>query len=164
MKEFGANSDSYRQLVSIKSKEELEKTYFPRVIVDMARTWSPNPSNPPFYCDVPFRYQGDTLVVDNAVLKKWNQNLPLSMIDDYADSLRKLRAIKLDWGRNDGSRFPVQCGMFSQKLENLGIEHFAEEYIGNHTNKIWTEDGRVLNSMLPFFNTYLEFEKKLSNN
>lgn len=47
--------------------------------------------------------------------------------------------------------------LFSQKLENLGIEHFAEEYIGTHFNKIWTEDGRVLNNLLPFFNVYLHF-------
>jgi enterochelin esterase-like enzyme len=158
VKEFGPNSDSYKQLAFIKTKEDLDKTYFPKVIVDMARTWSPNSAKPPFYCDIPFQYAGDTLIVDNAVLKKWNQNLPLSMIDDYVDNLRKLKAIKLDWGRNDGSRFPLQCSMFSQKLENLGIEHFAEEYIGTHTNKIWTEDGRVLNSMLPFFNTYLQFD------
>jgi hypothetical protein len=127
VKEFGPNSDSYKQLAAIKTKEELDRTYFPRVIVDMGRTWSPNPANPPFYCDVPFRYAGDTLIVDDAVLKLWNQNLPLSMIDHHVEQLRQLKAIKLDWGRNDGSRFPVQCTLFSQKLENLGIEHFAEE-------------------------------------
>jgi len=158
VKEFGPNSDSYKQLASIRTKDELDKTYFPRVIIDMARTWSPNPANPPFYCDVPFRYECNNLIVDNTVLKKWNQNLPLSMLDDYVPNLKRLKAIKLDLGRNDGSRFPVQCSMFSQKLENLGIEHFAEEYIGTHTNKIWTEDGRVLNSMLPFFNAYLQFD------
>jgi len=65
---------------------------------------------------------------------------------------------------NETVRFPVQCTLFSQKLENLGIEHFAEEYIGTHTNKIWTEDGRVLNNMLPFFNTYLQFEKDIAKN
>ena len=160
VKEFGPNSDSYKQLASIKTKEELDKTYFPRVIVDMARTWSPNPAHPPFYCDLPFRYEQAKLVVDDAVLKLWNQNLPLSMVDDHLESLRQLRAIMLDWGRNDSSRFPVQCMLFSQKLENLGIDHFAEEYIGTHGNKIWTEDGRVLNRLLPFFNTYLEFSAK----
>ena len=164
VKEFGPNSDSYKQLAGIQTKDDLDKTYFPRVIVDMARTWSPNPTNLPFSCDVPFRYAGDNLIVDDAVLKKWNQNLPLSMIDDHVENLRRLRAIKLDWGRNDGSRFPVQCLLFSQKLENLGIEHFAEEYIGTHTNKIWTEDGRVLNSLLPFFNTYLDFGTKPGRN
>ena len=160
VKEFGPNGDSYRQLAAIKTKEELDKTYFPRVIIDMARTWSPNPAKPPFYCDLPFRYSSDKLIVDDTVLKKWNQNLPLNMIDDYAANLRRLKAIKLDWGRNDSSRFPLQCTLFSQKLENLGVDHFAEEYIGTHTNKIWTEDGRVLNSLLPFFNTYLQFDAK----
>ena len=159
VKEFGPNSDSYKQLALIKSKEELKKAYFPKTIVAAARAWSPNLSNPPFFCDVPFKYINDSLIVDKTILNKWNNNLPIMMLDNYADSLKKMKAIKLDWGRNDGSRFPVQCLMFSQKLENLGIEHFAEEYIGTHMNKIWTKDGRILNSMLPFFNTYLTFEK-----
>jgi enterochelin esterase-like enzyme len=157
VKEFGPNSDSFKELGKIKTVEELKKTYYPKVIVAVARAWSPNPSKPPFYCDLPFSYKGDSLMIDNAALQKWNDNMPVYMVDEYADNLRKLKAIKLDWGRNDASRFPVQCGMFSQRLENLGIEHFSEEYIGNHVNKIWTTDGRVLNDLLPFFNEYLNF-------
>lgn len=160
VKEFGPSGDSYKQLAAIKNKEDLKKAYFPKTIVAVARAWSPNLSNPPFYCDVPFQYKNDSLIVDNTVLEKWNNNLPIMMLDKYAGNIKKMKAIKLDWGRNDGSRFPVMCMMFSQKLENLGIEHFAEEYIGTHMNKIWTKDGRVLNSMLPFFNTYLVFENK----
>lgn len=83
--------------------------------------------------------------------------MPVYMVDKYADNLRKMTAIKLDWGRNDSPRFPVQIGMLSQRLENLGINHFSEEYIGDHGNKIWTNDGRVLNDLLPFFNDYLKF-------
>lgn len=157
VKEFGPNSDSYKDLSKIKTQEELKKTYYPKVLVAVARAWSPNPNKPPFYCDLPFNYKGDSLVVDNSVLEKWNQNMPVYMADKYAGNLKKLKALKLDWGRNDASRFPIQCGMFSQKLENLGIEHFSEEYIGNHVNKIWTTDGRVLNDLLPFFNEYLNF-------
>jgi enterochelin esterase-like enzyme len=56
VKEFGPNSDSYKQLASNKTKEDLDKTYFPKVIIDMARTWSPDAAKPPFYCDVPFDY------------------------------------------------------------------------------------------------------------
>ena len=48
--------------------------------------------------------------------------------------------------------------MFSQRLENLGINHYAEEYIGTHVDKIWTVDGRVLNDFLPFFDDFLSFE------
>jgi hypothetical protein len=47
--------------------------------------------------------------------------------------------------------------MFSQRLENAGIKHFAEEYIGTHTSDIFTTAGRVPNDMLPFFDTYLDF-------
>lgn len=157
VKEFGPNSDSYKELGKIKTLEDLKKTYYPKVLVAVARAWSPNPDKPPFYCDLPFTYEGDSLIINNAVVEKWNQNMPVYMVDKYASNLRKLKALKLDWGRNDASRFPVQCGMFSQRLENLGIDHFAEEYIGNHVNKIWTTDGRVLNDLLPFFNEYLKF-------
>lgn len=158
VKEFGPNSDSYKELSKIKTQEELKKTYYPKVLVAVARAWSPNLDKPPFYCDLPFTYKGDSLVINESIVEKWNQNMPVYMVDKYASNLRKLKAIKLDWGRNDASRFPVQCGMFSQRLENLGIDHFAEEYIGNHVNKIWTTDGRVLNDLLPFFNEYLNFE------
>ena len=162
VKEFGPNSDSFKELSKIKTLEELKKTYYPKVLVAVARAWSPNPSKPPFYCDLPFTYRGDSLITNNAVLEKWNQNMPVYMVDKYANNLRKLKALKLDWGRNDASRFPIQCGMFSQRLENLGIEHFSEEYIGNHVNKIWTTDGRVVNDLLPFFNEYLNFGTELS--
>jgi enterochelin esterase-like enzyme len=158
VKEFGPNSDSYKQLAAIKTKEELNKTYYPKVLAAVGRAWSPDANKPPFYCDMPFNYSGDSLVVDNVVLEKWRENMPVYMVDKYAANLRKLTAIKLDWGRNDASRFPLQCGMFSQELENHGIDHFAEEYIGTHVNKIWTVDGRVLNEFLPFFNDYLKFE------
>ena len=47
---------------------------------------------------------------------------------------------------------------FSQKLESLAIYHFAEEYIGTNGNKIWSKDGRILNSVFLFFNDYLQFE------
>lgn len=158
VKEFGPGSDSFKQLQQVNSQEALKKTYYPRVLVAVGRAWSPNAAKPPFYCDMPFTYVKDSLVVNEPVLEQWNKNMPVYMVDSYVANLRKLKAIKFDWGRNDAPRFPVQCGMLSQKLENLGIQHYAEEYIGDHNNKIWTRDGRVLNSLLPFFNDYLQFK------
>ena len=158
VKEFGPNSTSYREAANVKTQEELKKTYYPKVLVAVARAWSPNPNKPPFYCDLPFSYDGDKMIINKPILEKWQANMPVYMVDTYADNLRKLKAIKMDWGRNDSPRFPVQIGMLSQGLENLGITHFAEEYIGDHNNKIWAKDGRVLNDVLPFFNDYLVFE------
>ncbi|MEY4384077.1 MAG: hypothetical protein RI995_1619 [Bacteroidota bacterium] len=157
VKEFGPNSTSYRELGNIKTQEELNKSYYPKVLTAVGRAWSPNPNVQPFQCDFPYFYENGQLKVNQAVLEKWEANMPVYMVGKYADNLRKMKAIKLDWGRNDSQRFPIQIGMLSQRLENLGINHFAEEYIGDHGNKIWTDDGRVLNDLLPFFNDYLIF-------
>ena len=159
VREYGPNSDTYKELATIRTHEELAKTYFGKVIVAFAKSWSPNPDNPPFYCDLPFQYRGEELTVNKEVLKKWYANMPLYMIDDNLDNLRSLRAIKLDWGRNAGERFTIQCEMFSQRLENAGVNHFAEEYIGTHGNNIYTKEGRIPNQVLPFFDSYLEFEE-----
>ena len=157
VREYGPNSTTYKEFASVKNQEDLNKFYFCKVIVAFGKSWSPNPNNPPFYCDVPFEYNGEELVVNQKVLEKWYKNMPLYMIDDNLDNLKKLKAIKFDWGRNAGDRFTIQCEMFSQRLENVGIKHFAEEYIGTHVDNIYTRDGRIPNQMLPFFDFYLDF-------
>jgi pimeloyl-ACP methyl ester carboxylesterase len=159
VREYGPNSNTYRELAGINTQEGLNRTYFGKVVVAFAKSWSPNPDNPPFYCDIPFQYQNEELTVNQDVLEKWYNNMPLYMIDDNLDNLKKLRAIKFDWGRNAGDRFVIQCSMFSQRLENVGIKHFAEEYIGTHGNNIYTEEGRIPNQMLPFFDSYLDFSE-----
>lgn len=158
----GINSPGYRRAQEIQTKEELISGYdnfIANALVAAGRVYSPNLDNPPFFADLPYVLQGDSIVVDKEVLELWQQNLALEMVNEYADSLRKLTALKLDWGRNEeNTHIPVTSKMFSLKLENLGIHHYAEEYIGTHTNKIWTDDGRALNNMLPFFDTYLRSE------
>lgn len=157
-REYGPNSSTFKELSNVKTQEDLNKTYFGKVMVAFGKSWSPNPNNPPFYCDMPFEYEGDQLIIHQDVLKKWHDNMPLYMIDDNLDNLLALKAFKFDWGRNAGERFTIQCSMFSQALENAGITHFAEEYIGTHTNGIYTHDGRIPQEMLPFFDYYLKFE------
>ncbi|MEN2281324.1 alpha/beta fold hydrolase [Algoriphagus sp. SE2] len=160
VREYGPNSSTYRDFATVKNQEDLNKLYFGKVIVAFGKSWSPNPNNPPFYCDVPFEYNEGVLEVNQEVLEKWYKNMPFYMIDDYLDNLNKLKAIKFDWGRNAGDRFTIQCKMFSQKLENVGIKHYAEEYIGTHVNNIYTTDGRIPNQMLPFFDFYLDFSQE----
>lgn len=157
VREYGPNSNTFKEFATIETEEDLAKTYFGKVVVAFGRSWSPNAENPPFYTDLPFDYRSGELEVNKEALKKWYDNMPLYMIDEYRENLLKLRAIKLDWGRNAGERFTIQCAMFSQRLENAGITHFAEEYIGTHLNNIYTTEGRIPQQMLPFFNYYLDF-------
>lgn len=158
VREYGPNSDTFKELSTINTWEALNKTYFGRVMVAFGRSWSPNPNKAPFFCDFPFEYQNDELIVHQEVLQKWYDHMPLHLIDKYLENLQQLRAIKLDWGRNAGDRFTIQCDMFSQRLENVGITHFAEEYIGTHVSGIYTKTGRIPQQVLPFFDEYLDFE------
>ncbi len=159
--EIGPKSRAYKSVTQLKTREELAgySDFYPNILVAMGRAFSPNLNKPPFYADLPFTYKGNSLIINYKVLALWNKNLPIGMVDDYVDNLNKLKALKFDWGRNEENlHIPITCRIFSEKLENLGINHYAEEYIGTHSNKIMTDDGRLLNDVFPFFNTYLKFE------
>ena len=159
-KEF---SPAFKRAQQIKTRDELVSGWNEvgaNVVVAIGRAYSPNPAHPPFYTDLPYTYIGDSIVVNKKLVDLWNKNSPYYMIDEYASNLKKLKAIKLDWGRNDEfTHIPVTGKMFSQKLEALSINHYAEEYIGTHGSKIGGDDGRIMNELLPFFNSYLKFEK-----
>jgi len=160
--DYGIEGEAFKQAQKIEIRDTLiagYKNLNANAIVAAGRAFSPNPNNPPFYADLPFTYEGDSLIVNYKVLDSWKKNLPNEMINDYAENLKKLKAIKLDWGRDDFfTHIPPTSRKFSQKLKELGINHYAEEYNGSHMDKVYTEDGRFLNDMLPFFNTYLKFE------
>ncbi len=162
VKEIGIKGPAYKRAQEIKTREQLVAGYdefLPNALIAIGRAFSPNQNNPPFFADLPYSYSGDSLIVDYNTIELWNKNLLHEMADEYTENLKKLRAIKIEWGRNDEFDFVVMgCKAISQKLENLGIEHLAEEYIGSHGNKLWTDDGRALNDMLPFFDSYLKFE------
>lgn len=154
-----ANSPHYKAVQSAKNFQELEKNFFALEIADLARTYSPDIKVPPFYIDLPYQYINDSLITDSSAYKKWNANFPINMIDEHVAALKSLRALKMDWGRNDQFKFiPIACMEFSKKLEADSIPHFAEEYIGDHGNKIGGTDGRIYTELLPFFNAYLKFE------
>ena len=162
--ENGPYSNAFKNLAKYKTSEQLlnSNEFMPIASIAMGRAYSPNPDKPPFYCDLPFSYKGDSIIVDYKTLELWENNSPLYMAGKYAANLRKLKAIKFDWGRNDEfQHIPSTCHMFSLRLESLAIPHYAEEYIGSHGSKIMTEDGRVLNEMLPFFDKWLEFAETI---
>ena len=128
-------------------------------IISAAAAFSPNFKKPPFYVDLPYEHINGSIVTKKDILLLWQDNLPIYMIDNYVENLRSLKALKFDWGRNDGLKhIPFTSKMFSEKLESLEIQHFAEEYIGGHNDKIYSDDGRVVNELIPFFAMYLKFE------
>ncbi|MDQ1098427.1 MULTISPECIES: alpha/beta hydrolase [Chryseobacterium] len=154
--------DSYKNAADIKEIKDLSKSQNARmnIIFAIARAYNGNPSKPPFFADLPFSFDGERLKVNAEAVEDLRKNSTSELLFTHYENLKMLTAIKLDWGRNDEFKhIPVTCRNFSQTLEILKIKHEAEEYIGTHGSEVSKENGRIENSMLPFFNDHLKFEQ-----
>lgn len=126
-------------------------------MLTVSQAFSPNPKNPPFYADKPFKLQGNKLVPNANAYKKWLENDVVKMAEKYQENLMKLRAIKFDTGDEDEFKFiVVNNRLFSKKLTALKIPHEFEEYNGDHRNRLWGLKGRIYNDLLPFVFDNLE--------
>jgi S-formylglutathione hydrolase FrmB len=112
-----------------------------------AAAWSPNPTKPPLYLDLPV---GDDRDV---VLAKWAANAPLAFVDQYIRNLRTYRAIAIDVGDQDGLR--VDAGKLHDVLTSYGIANDFEIYPGTHTSDVAV---RFQEHVVPFFSRTLSFE------
>ena len=172
---FNIGNAGFKKVQFAKNEEEIfngfdnlssdwatNKDFYAMLFTVFGRAFAPDEKNFPFYGALPVHYIGDSMIVNTTILKKWEENFLYNMIDTHIQSLKSLTALKLDWGRNDEIPFIVgNCMQLSKKLEAYGIDHFAEEYIGDHGGKIGGNDGRINTEVLPFFNTYLKFEKEV---
>ncbi len=144
--------DMVKKLEAIKTDEEVKaQNFFGLAMLASAAAWSPNPKNPPFYIDLPFR---DGEVVPE-ILARQQANATLVAIHQHIPNLRKLKAIGMDAGTKDVS-ISGTTKQLDQVLTDYGIPHFYESYDGDHLNRIAE---RLQTKTLPFFSTNLSFEK-----
>ena len=115
-----------------------------------AAAWAPNPENPPFYLDLPFK-DGEVLP---EIAAKFSANRTLYVIDQYISNLKKLTAIGMDAGDQDRG-ISGSTKKLHEVLESYGIPHLYERYEGDHLNRIAE---RIRTRTLPFFSVHLKFE------
>lgn len=121
------------------------------------QAFAPNVAAPPCFCvfytemkDGKAAYNGD-----RAMAMQRSFLLDETLVESAA-ALRSMRGLALDWGRFDTTQAHVISNrQFSRKLEDLGVEHEAEEYRGDPWNRTWTEDGRFAERVLPFLRKHL---------
>ncbi len=116
------------------------------------QAFSPNLSNPPCYCDFYTVMEDGKPVYDGDRAHAMQAAFLLDeSLAESAAALRTMRGLAFDWGRFDTTLAHVTSNReFSRKLEDLGIEHEAEEYRGDPSNRTWTDDGRFATRVLPF--------------
>lgn len=145
------NQDLIEEIQAVDEISDLEGTRF-RVLTHLASSaaWAPNPDNPPFYLDLPFDSSG----VRYDIASKLAANRTLYTIEQHLTNVKKLTAIGMDTGLNDGG-ITIATKKLHELLTRYGIEHEYESYEGNHVNRIVE---RIQTKVLPFFSHHLQFE------
>ena len=129
----------------------LKAGFMADLMYGLAGVYSPNPARPPFFVDLPFRLEGDSLVLVPEVAEKWRMT-PLAMVPQYAANLRRMH-IAFDAGASDGFKdIPANVMRLDSILTALRIPHEAEVYQGTHMQGI---RGRIESKMIPFFSRVL---------
>jgi ketosteroid isomerase-like protein/enterochelin esterase-like enzyme len=146
-------------LARARSLDDLGDDGFSRIFTSIYQAFSPNPDRSPLYFDPPARRVDGRVVVDSAVMAQFHERMDLtSLVSAYADNLKSLRALKIDWGRADTIADHIAGNQaLSHLLTEFGVPHEAEEHAGGFRDRHWGEDGRVYTDVLPFFAQHLLF-------
>ena len=157
----GYTRPDWRNIHQARSFQDLDASGFSRPFVALAQAYLPNPDRPPFYCDFMAEMENGEPTVNMENVKKWQSRFLLDqLLAAHSENLRRMRGIAFDWARYDPNPDHVYANQaFTRKLDELGIEHEAEEYRGNPWEKNWTENGRFYTRLLPFFARHLKFEE-----
>jgi S-formylglutathione hydrolase FrmB len=73
-KDYGPEGMAFKQAQEIKSRDTLTTGYKyvnANAVVAAGRAFSPNLNKPPFFADLPYTYQGDSLIINYKVLELW---------------------------------------------------------------------------------------------
>lgn len=147
-------------LSTAKSLDDVKKDIFSTIFTSIYQAHLPDPARPPLYIDLPAKRENGQLVIDPALTARLRDSFLLeSMVAEYADNLKSLRALKFDWSRADTNWDHVYSNQaFTHKLNEFGIIHEAEEFNGTWGEPYWGPEGRVTTEVLPFFQRHLVFD------
>jgi Putative esterase len=152
----------YKKMYEAKSPADLVGTGRTTIFLAVCQAFLPNLSRPPLYCDFLYDEKNGVLVINSDNIQKAKAGFHLEeTLNEAAANLKTMRGIAFDWGRFDGNQDHVVANrVFSRRLEDLGVEHEAEEYAGDPFSRVWTDDGRFYSRVLPFLAKHLVFEVK----
>jgi hypothetical protein len=139
------------QMQAIRTKEDAAKLSFnQKSPLARAAAWSSNPANPPLYIDLPVRDGKQRPVI----AAKWMANSLMVMLQEYAPNLKKMKAIDMNVGLQDGLLATNRD--MDEALTDAGVPHHFETFDGDHNGQV---PMNFAVKVLPFFSKELEFGK-----
>jgi S-formylglutathione hydrolase FrmB len=151
MLETGEVTPAMTQLESVKTKEDAAKVGFnQKSPLARGAAWSADPKNPPLFFDLPVK-DGKAQPVIQA---KWMANSLMVMLEQYAPSLKKMKAIRMNAGTLEPLLQPNRD--MDQALSAAGVVHTFEIFEGDHNGQVGVN---FETKVLPFFSAQLKFER-----
>ncbi|MGZ3200185.1 MAG: alpha/beta hydrolase [Croceibacterium sp.] len=140
---------SAQKLSSVPIEQGVKADFGTRAALASMVAWSPNPKNPPYYADPPFK-DGK---VDPLVMAEWANNSPLAMIPSHVWALKSYVAIGSDVGTKDG--LIKDDTAIHEMLDKQGVANQWATYEGTHVDHIAQRFDQVV---LPFFAQHLQMK------
>ena len=138
---------AWKVAIALRERSEYRRAGFTaNLLYAMAAAYSPNPGRPPFFADLPYRLDGDSLVAVPEILAKWKG--PIAMAESHISALKRLK-VAFDAGDADAlTDIPVNVRALDSLLTAHGVPHAAEVYQGTHGSRIRS---RMEAKVFPFF-------------
>jgi enterochelin esterase-like enzyme len=157
--DISAEQPAYARAANVEP-DELDplRDFYTASLLCVAQALSPNPANAPFFADLPFA-SVDGRLAPTPAYHRWEEQMPLHMVEEYRDNLLALRGLRFDSGRYDMFSHIAPTNLaLSEKLTELGVPHVFEDYNGDHNDRLWGAEGRMATEVLPYFSRLLEGE------
>lgn len=149
MLDTGEVTPALTQMESIKTREDAQKlSYNQKSPLARAAAWSANPANAPLFFDLPVK-DGKPRP---EIAAKWMANSLMVMLQEYAPNLKKMRAIEMNVGLQDGLLQPNRD--MDAALTDAGVAHHFETFEGDHNGQV---PANFQTKVLPFFSRALSF-------
>jgi len=145
------------RLITAKTYAELGGLGRTQIFWAIHQAFAPNVSRPPCYCNPYVEMKDGKAQYNPELVRAMKREFLLDeTLAESAANLRTLRGLALDWGRFDTTQAHVISNrQFSRMLDDLGVEHEAEEYRGGPFDRTFTDDGRFATRVLPFLDQHL---------
>jgi S-formylglutathione hydrolase FrmB len=159
--DLSADNSFWRSASKVTSRELFKKSpesfegFWSAAMIGISAAFAPNPQSQPFMVNFPFVDKNGLLVRNEPAYTAYRAKMPLYLLEQYRDNLKKLRGIALDVGDVDEfTHIRIGSAKLSNALSEQEIPHFFEIYKdGDHGNKIRE---RFDTKLMPFFTAVLE--------
>jgi len=115
------------------------RDYTVMMVLAMAASYDPDPAHP---AQIRLPFDLRTCEVDAERWKHWQAADPLNLVEQKqkAEALRSLHGLYIDVGSYDQYHIQYGTRRLTARLNELGIDHFFEEFEGTHSSIDWRLD------------------------